>query len=41
MARIWEEARAAAEQLDEVVSGVVPDLNEVLEDAGVDGIGGS
>ena len=41
MARIWEEARAAEEQLDEVVDDVVPDLNEVLEGAGVDGIGGS
>lgn len=41
MARIWVEARTAEEQLDEVVSDVVPDLNEVLEDAGVDGIGGS
>ncbi len=41
MARIWEEARAAEEQLDEVVDDVVRDLNEVLEGAGVDGIGGS
>ena len=35
MARIREEARAAEERLREVVAGVVPELNGVLERAGV------
>ena len=39
MARIREEARAAEERLREVVAGVVPELHEVLERAGV-GVGG-
>ena len=38
MARIWEEARAAEEELVEVRTDVVPELNEVLEGAGVSGV---
>ena len=35
LAKVWEEARAAEERLREVVAGVVPELHEVLEKAGV------
>ena len=38
MARVWEQARAAEERLGEVVADVVPELNEVLEEAGVAGV---
>ena len=35
LARIWQEARVAEEELREVVAGAVPELDEILRKAGV------
>ena len=37
LARIWDEARVAEEELREVVAGVVTELDEILRKAGVGG----